>query len=141
MSRPDEQAWRDIVDNFGDRADLGDGGPADLPEFEEHDEHEEPAVEPDPQSWTPSWADEGHFEPPAAPPVPRTSPVKTLAWLGVLGMPAVAIVLYTLTTIINWTPPGWMSLLMVAGFVGGFGVLIAGMRANPEDPWDDGARL
>jgi hypothetical protein len=56
-------------------------------------------------------------------------------------MPALAIVLYTLTTIINWSPPAWFSLLMVAGFVGGFAVLVAGMRRNPEDPWDDGARL
>ena len=138
MSRPDEQAWRDIVDNFGERADLGDGGPAELPDFETH---EEPTVEPDPQSWTPSWEDEGHFEPAPPPPLPKTSPARALAWFGVLGMPAVAIVLYTLTTVINWTPPGWLSLLMVAGFVGGFGVLVAGMRSNPEDPWDDGARL
>lgn len=138
MSRPDEQAWREIVDNFGDRADLGDGGPAELPEFEEP---EEPTVEPDPQTWTPSWEDEGHFEPTAPPPLPRTSPATTLAWIAVLGMPVLAIALYTLTTIINWTPPGWLSLLMVAGFIGGFGVLVAGMRANPEDPWDDGARL
>lgn len=138
MTRPDEQAWRDIVENFGDRADLGDGGPAELPDFEEHDE---PVVEPDPQTWTSTWADEGHFEPPAPPPLPRTSATTALAWFGVLGMPAVAIVLYTLTTIINWTPPGWLSLLMVAGFVGGFGALVAGMRPNREDPWDDGARL
>lgn len=138
MGKPDEQAWRDIVDNFGERADLGDGGPAELPDF---DVQEEPAVEPDPQSWTSSWEDEGHFEPTPPPPLPRTSLGRTIAWFGVLGMPAVAIVLYTLTTVINWTPPGWLSLLMVAGFVGGFGVLVAGMRANPDDPWDDGARL
>lgn len=138
MSRPDEQAWRDIIDNFGERADLGDGGPAELPEFETP---EESPVEPDPQSWTPAWEDEGHFEPAAPPPLPRTSPTRAAAWFGVLGMPAVAIVLYTLGTVINWTPPGWLSLLMVASFVGGFGVLVAGMRSNPEDPWDDGARL
>ena len=138
MSRRDEKAWRDIVDNFGDRVDLGDGGPADLPDF---DDHEEPAVEPDPQSWTPSWEDEGHFEPPTALPLPRTAPARTMAWVGVLGMPALALVLYTLTTIINWTPPGWVSLLMVGGFVVGFGFLVRGMRRHPEDPWDDGARL
>lgn len=138
MSRPEDQAWRDIIDNFGERADLGDGGPAELPDFEEA---EEPAVEPDPQTWTSTWEDEGHFVPPVAAPLPRATAVKTAAWYAVLGMPALAIVLYTLSTIINWTPPGWLSFLMVAAFVAGFGVLVAGMRTHPEDPWDDGARL
>lgn len=138
MTRRDDQAWRDIVEHFGERADLGDGGPAELPDF---DDHEEPTVEPDPHSWTASWQDEGHFEPPPPPPLPRTSPATTLAWIGVLGMPALAIVLYTLSTVFDWAVPGWVSFLMVAAFVIGFGVLVAGMRTHPEDPWDDGARL
>jgi hypothetical protein len=138
MSRKDEQAWRDIIDNFGDRADLGDGGPVELPEF---DEHEEPSVEPDPESWHPSWEDEGHFEPPTAPPLPRTTPARAIAWFGVLAMPAIAILLYTLTTIFAFDVPKWLAFLMVAGFVGGFGYLVATMGNDPGDGWDDGARL
>ena len=137
MNQPDDQAWREIVDNFGDRADLGDGA-VDLPAFEEH---EEPEVEPDPESWHPGWEDEGHFEPPAVPPLPRTSPAHALAWVGVLGMPALAIVLYTLTTVFTFTIPGWVSGVMLVAFVGGFGYLVATMRKDPDDGWDDGARL
>lgn len=138
MSRPDDQAWRDIIDNFGERADLGDAGPVELPDFAEH---EEPTVEPDPDSWTPAWEDEGHFEPPEAPPIPPTTPARAIAWFGVLAMPAVAIVLYTLTAIFNFDVPKWVALLMVAAFVGGFAYLVATMRNEPGDGWDNGARL
>lgn len=78
-----------------------------------------------------------HFVPPPPPPIPRGDIVSQLAWAGVI-LPPVALIVMT---VVGWTPPSWVVFLMVTGFVGGFGTLVARMRGHhPHDP-DDGAVL
>ncbi len=80
---------------------------------------------------------ENHFEPPPAPPVPSTDLVGRLAWGGLLGGPA----LLLLVTVLGWQLPGMVTLLLVSGFVGGLVTLILRMNDRPPNDWggDDGA--
>jgi hypothetical protein len=83
--------------------------------------------------------DEEHFVPPPPPPLPKVEPRRKLAWIGLFGAPALALVLMVLGQAV----PGWVELGLVAAFVGGFGYLVATMGSSPPDPWsgDDGAVL
>lgn len=132
-----ERAWRDIVDHYGD-----------TPTWDEdaaRPEPEPPAERPvvprstdDPDAWRPqSWEDEGRFVPPTPPPVPVAEPRRLAAWAGLFVAPLILLV----ATVFGWYLPGWLSLLLVGWFVGGFGYLVATMDRNPRDPGDDGARL
>ena len=144
-----EAAWRSIVENYGDRPELGSAA-------------SEP-VEPDPPATDPrsvaaaglfdrsyldaheareregsdSWSDEGHFVPPEPPPVPRTTPARRLAWLGLFGAPLAML----LAVVAHLTYPTWVSMGLVAAFVGGFVFLVATMERHGGDGWggDDGA--
>lgn len=129
-----EALWRQIVENYGDRALVE---PAEEPvpvvpqvpieDVFDHDDayfgYEDP--------------DEDRFVPPVPAPLPRARPDRLAAWLGVLGSPAVVLVLLlsglSVEPLIGW--------LLVAAFIGGFGYLVATMPAEPRDPWDDGAQL
>jgi hypothetical protein len=84
-----------------------------------------------------SWDDEGHFVPPPPPPLPPVDPRRKAAWAALLGSPVAALLLLLLDVVI----PGWVSVLLVAAFVGGFGYLVATMRSSAPDDWsgDDGA--
>jgi hypothetical protein len=144
-----EAAWREIVENYGDRAvvdpeDYADRvihlpppsepGQPDRPHLEEsledHFEEEYDELEDD-------LDDEDRFVPPEPEPLPHTRPDRLVAWIGVLGAPAVVLVL--LLTGLSVDPViGW---LLVAAFVGGFGYLVATMSREPRDPWDDGSRV
>ncbi|MBF4160573.1 hypothetical protein [Nocardioides acrostichi] len=139
-----DAAWRAIVENFGERADLG---PDDL-----HDriEQSEPAAtsttwsiqDADPLGLLPSSApppvdDDERFVPPEPPPVPRPPFDRGLAWAGVFGAPTLLIVLL----IGRIHVPTWVAYGGIAWFVGGFGYLVAQMSREPRDPWDDGSRL
>jgi hypothetical protein len=84
-----------------------------------------------------TWEDEGHFVPPEPPPLPVPEPHRLVAWAGVLGAPLVMLVL----VVFRITPPGWLSLLLVVGFVGGFVGLVATMRRDDDGQGDDGAVL
>lgn len=77
---------------------------------------------------------EERFVPPPAPPLPRTSPARGLAWFGLLGVPAVVLVLLVASVAL----PTWVGIGFVAWFVGGFVFLVVGMRTEHDDP-DDGA--
>jgi hypothetical protein len=92
----------------------------------------------DPLNTAATWDDEGHFIPPEPPPLPVPEPHRLVAWIGVLGAPLVMLVL----VVFRVTPPGWLSFLLVVGFVGGFVSLVATMKRD-EDHWpgDDGAVL
>lgn len=83
-------------------------------------------------------ADEsGHFVPPVPPPIPRGDLTSRWAWAGVI-VPPIALLVISAT---SWDPPTWVVVAMAAGFVGGFGTLVARMRGHhPHDP-DDGAVL
>ncbi len=84
-----------------------------------------------------SWHDEGHFVPPAPPPLPTLDLRRRLAWWGLLGTPVAAVLL----VVLNVALPRWGAVLLAAAFVGGFGYLVTTMRSGPPDDWsgDDGA--
>lgn len=131
MSNPqepdDDAAWRSIVENYGDRPDLGEldteqPEPAPSPAVQE-------AREPDP---------EDHYVPPPPPPIPHPDPPRLLAWLGLFGVPA--LVLVCLLAHVNL--PTWSGLILMVWFVGGFVYLVASMRPGAgDDDYDDGAVL
>ncbi len=77
---------------------------------------------------------EEHFVPPTPPPLPRGDAVSRWAWLGLLGTP----VFFFVVVLLGVDLEGWMVLLGVVAFVGGFGVLVARMGDGPGDA-DDGA--
>ena len=139
---PDEDAaWRDIVDNYGERAELEPDDelaertiaapeqPAlaevfgDDADEDDDDDDDDPTG---PSSYRPE---------PEAIPIP--SPDRLLAWIGVFGSPALLLIFLVL----GLSMPGWLGWLLVGGFVGGFLYLVMRMPGSPRDPWDDGARL
>jgi hypothetical protein len=141
----EDAAWRAIVDNYGDQPDFPD---LDLPDPD--DAPDTPQAAPaapafpslerrweDPLQSEASWEDEGHFTPPEPPPLPTVEPQRRLAWAGLFGAPLVMLV----AVVLGWTMPGWLGFLLVAGFLGGFGFLVATMpRSRSEDgDGDDGA--
>ncbi len=142
MAKDDEDAWRSIVDNYGDRPEL--------------DTDEVPAAEPpaaapsgpsapsapsgrDETSWDDPYPDADwttdRFVPPAPPPIPTTTTDRYVAWAGVLGSPALLLVCLVLAIDL----PSFFVFLMVTGFVGGFLYLVLTMTREPRDPDDDGA--
>ena len=160
MSRPEDEsrtelAWREIVENYGERAVLDDPsapsdeataapeGPspappaspasppaADLPEHLRDDDEVELREQ--------AIAKAERFRPPPAPPFPfpRTWQ-RGLAWAGIFVAPVIALVIGLLSIyvhpIVGWALVGW--------FVGGFGYLVSHMPRSPRDPWDDGSRI
>lgn len=77
--------------------------------------------------------EEEGFVPPTPPPLPKVEPFRQLAWIGLLGGPALllAAVLFSLAL------PEWVSVLAVGGFLGGFVTLVATMDDHDDD-WDPG---
>ena len=127
--------WRSIVDNYGDR-----------PEIEEPEVVVPPSPKAlDPDDDLPGHADGStvvddagdHYVPPPPPPIPRTTPVRTLAWIGLFGVPL--FVLVCLVTGVRL--PSWLGLVLMGWFVGGFVFLVASMRPEERDGYDDGAVL
>jgi hypothetical protein len=133
-SRDEDEAWRQIVANYGDAPSVEDA-----PRPEPDEDLSEPAVEPAPASTPASfaWEDEGRFVPPPPPPIPRPEPRRGLAWAGLFGAPLVLLVALVLGIYL----PGWLSLILVGGFVGGFIYLVSTMPTEPRDPGDDGSRI
>jgi hypothetical protein len=143
-----DAAWRAIVENYGERPELGSSAhepaapepPSDpravaaagLFDRSYLDAHE--AREPESRD---SSGDEGHFVPPEPPPVPRTTPARRLAWLGLFGAPLAMLV----AVVAHLSYPTWLSMGLVAAFVGGFVFLVATMERHTDDGWggDDGA--
>ncbi len=144
----DEDAWRAIVDNYGERIELDDVSSV------------EPVVEPDdnkgydaaggaglqrlfrplPEPEADDVEDELDevFVPPPPPPLPKLSPDRLLAWAGLFGSPTILLICLVLN--IHLMP--WLGYLLVASFIGGFAYLVVKMpRSTDIDPWDDGARL
>lgn len=131
MQRDDDDAWRAIVDNYGDRVELD---PAEelpaaerrAPSYDEPDDDVDPWQDPD-----------DGFVPPPLPPIPRPPNDRLAAWIGVLGSPLALV----LTAILQVDLPEWAILALVAAFVGGFLYLVFRTPRSPRDPWDDGARV
>ena len=128
----DDAAWRSIVDNYGERPTI------DEPEVEvppsARDLGPPPGADEPPDVDPPDPDD--HFVPPPAPPLPRPAPPRLLAWLGLFGVPTLVLV----ALVAGIALPSWLSILLMAWFVGGFVYLVASMRPRP-DGYDDGARL
>jgi hypothetical protein len=127
----DEQdgGWRD--GRVIRRVDAGDGSsPA------QQDEYDGTGTEP--AAAEPA-ADEGHFVPPEPPPFPEVEPVTRIAWIGVLGGPALLLV----AAILGWELAGPVAFLAVGAFVAGFGTLVTRMKDRPPTDLggDDGAVL
>jgi hypothetical protein len=145
----EELAWRSIVDNYGERAQLDEppvapapgppvgplsdgtpfggrfGDPSALDGFD--GEPEDQRAE----------DDEEGFVPPEPPPLPKLAPDRAAAWAGVFGSPVVLL----MTLILSVSIPTWLGYLLVLGFVGGFVYLVVQMPREPRDPWDDGAQV
>ncbi|MFC5178977.1 hypothetical protein [Nocardioides taihuensis] len=130
----EDDAWRAIVENYGERPRL-DPSP--------------PAPEPEPVWFTGALADaagsagaddiddpdEEGFVPPPPPPLPWPEPARLLAWLGVFGAPTVLLV----GLVLGVTLPSVLGYALIGWFVGGFGYLVLHMDNTPRDPGDDGA--
>jgi hypothetical protein len=133
----DDEAWRGIVDNYGERVELDPDPPSATP-------FEAPATRPassygeertweDPDS---DWSTD-RFVPPPPPPVPTPPRDRFVAWIGLLGAPG----LLLLCLVTGISIPSWLPLLLVAAFVAGFVYLVVRMPREPRDPGDDGAVL
>lgn len=121
MSNRDDEAWRQIVEHYGDRPVL--------------DEPPAPPVS-EPFRFTFEVDDESFVPPPIEPASP-TSPERRAAWVAFALAPMALLV----SAVLHWQPAAPVTLLLVALFLGAFGFLVATMSHEPRDPYDDGARL
>ena len=126
----DDDAWRAIVENYGDRPEVEDPpAPVAVPEpgtpASTYDESD-PVAE-----------DRERFVPPEPPPAPALDLPRNLPWVGVFGVPAVLLV----ALLAGVGLPTWLGYLMVSSFVGSFLYLVLTMKPGGRDPFDDGARL
>jgi hypothetical protein len=132
----DEDAWRAIVENYGERVELDDEPPADPPTEQRLERLFTPLPQPEVDE-VEDEPDDG-FVPPTPPPLPKLPPDRLLAWLGLFGSPTILLV----CVVLNVHLPPWLGYLLVASFIGGFLYLVVKMpRRDDIDPWDDGARL
>ncbi|WP_134738740.1 hypothetical protein [Nocardioides sp. 503] len=131
----DDEAWRAIVENFGERADLDPEPPAPEPVA---DAPVAPAPA-GPTGWDETAPDDDwttdRFVPPPPPPLPTTTPDRMVAWAGLFGAPAILLV----CLVAGVDLPSLVAYLLVAAFVGGFLYLVVQMPRGPRDPDDDGA--
>lgn len=127
----EDELWRSIVANYGDRAELTtDDLAAEPPPAVPSYDVDEGGAGPDADL-----LDEDRFVPPDPPPPPLPERPRLLAWLGVLVAPLV--LLTGALTPIRF--PQLVGLALVGWFVAGFGYLVATMPRGPRDPGDDGA--
>lgn len=128
----EDDAWRSIVENFGDRADLDPSEtPVPPPPLAPAPMREDPD-EFDPPAW-----DQERFVPPPPPPLPSTTKDRLIAWAGIFGSPTILLV----CLVLGISLPRFIALLLVASFVAGFLYLVFLMPRGPRDPGDDGAVL
>lgn len=152
--RDEDELWRSIVENYGERialdppaepsleppapspAEPGDSGHDPAPPVQPH---AQPPAQRDEPDLLDAWDDpDDHFVPPEPPPLPTLEPPRLLAWTGVFGVPILVIV----ASVLKISVPSFASMLCLAWFVGGFGYLVATMRRDGDpDEWDDGAVL
>lgn len=118
----EEQAWRQIVDNYGEWPVVPD-------------EHEAAPV-PQPQPFRLELFDDA-FVPPPLPPPPVVAPERRVAWVFLVGVPVALVVL----ALAGVALPGILTAGLIVGCLVSFGYLVATMSTDPRDPDDDGARL
>lgn len=131
-ARDEDELWRSIVDNYGDRAELSpdelaEARPVERPAETSAISPGEPGADPDDEV--------EEFVPPEPPPVPLPRGPRLVAWGGVLLGP----LLMLLAALTRTTLPTLGGLALVSWFIGGFAYLVATMPRGPRDPGDDGA--
>ena len=135
-----ELAWREIVENYGERASLSSDAPDPAPAAPEpepaetaYDVEDEPDEEP-----VDEIAEVDRFTPPVAPPIPlpRTWQ-RGVAWGGIFIAPTLAL----LIAIFSIYTPSIVGWALIAWMVGGFLYLVFDMPSSPRDPWDNGSRV
>lgn len=132
--RDEDAAWREIVDHFGDRAELEDAESA-APDGDPR----AGATPGDPGS-APAWwrpEAEDRFVPPEPPAATWPTGPRLAGWLGIFAAPLILLV----CLILSIRLPFPLGQLLVAWFVGGFAYLVWTMPRGPRDPWDDGSRV
>jgi len=144
-SRDEDEAWRQIVANYGEQPSVDDlprvdDGPVGrVPDDLDRAPDADPAPGPAPDDGSAfgvlPWEEEGRYVPPPPPPIPRPEPRRALAWVGLFGAPIVLLV----ALVFGIYLPGWVSAILVGGFIGGFVYLVSTMSKDPRDPGDDGA--
>ena len=138
MSRQDEDdAWRSIVENYGERVEIDPAPSGTEPEAAYDDPDDRDRLGDPDTDWDDRDDPDDHFVPPPPPPLPHPTPVRLAAWIGVFGAPAVLLVAMVLALPL----PGWLGNGLVGYFVAGFLYLVFHMERGPRDPWDDGARV
>ncbi|WP_104107321.1 hypothetical protein [Nocardioides sp. 616] len=151
MTSRDDEAWRAIVENYGERPSLDDLGTETASGRRARPTGEGDPAAADPGPFTgPTGSDEAADDPPEsggetdddfvpqpAPPLPEVPPLRRASWSAVLGIPILMLVL----ALTGWRPPTLVSLVAVVCFVAGFGYLVATMSRDPRDPWDNGAQV
>jgi hypothetical protein len=117
VTQPDDDAWKQIVDNYGERV--------------------APPAEPPPEAPEPYYLElyDEQFVPPPLPPPAVISPERRLAWVGLVGSPIALVVV----NLLDYGLPGVLTGGLVLAFLASFGYLVATM--DPRDPDDDGARV
>ena len=136
MVSKDDDVWRAIVDNYGDRPELEQNVEPPAEAEPEPRRATEPAAgwdDPYPDS---DWSTD-RFVPPPPPPLPAPTTDRLIAWLGVFGSPAVLLV----CLVFGIALPHLVAYLLVGAFVGGFLYLVSQMPRGPRDPDDDGAQV
>lgn len=121
------QAWREIIDNYGERVEITKP-PVHPPPARPEPVEYQPIVETDPLGEI--------FIPPNPGPASLPEPRRRLAWFGVLGIPA----LLFISLLAAVRLPSWAIGFGAVWFVAGLGYLVATMDSSRrhDDP-DDGA--
>ncbi len=139
-----DSAWREIVENYGERPALFAREPLTVAP----DVDADPEPEPDPPPSLDDDQSQGnlfealtrveHFHPPVPPPIPRPRTwQRAAAWAGLTVAPVLALIA-SLTSTYLPPPIGWILLLWpIAGFL----YLVFDMPTNSREPWDDGSRI
>ena len=150
-AQAEEQAWREIVEHYGDLTVVPDDGLDGLPDpdpapVDPRDEPDvagvadsgvdppEPTADPAREVFRFEPYDE-RFVPPPLPPPPDIPTDRRLAWVGLLAPPVLLLVVVAL----DYALPGILTGALVVAFLASFGYLVATM--TPRDPDDDGARV
>lgn len=145
----EDEAWRQIVENYGDRPQVDDDADEAVAHLEDRPLPEPPAAPagptPDPTSesgprpFDPGrlWEEADTFVPPPVAALPLAEPKRLVAWIGIFVVPAV----YLVAVVAQLDYPGLADVALLAWLIGGFGYLVWTMPKRPHDPWDDGSRL
>lgn len=92
--------------------------------------------EPAPRDWTPPVEDEGHFEPPEPPPLPKPRPATIVGFVAIVT--GIALLLATGLTGVGDAIALPLGLVLISA---GIAWLLFRIRRGPPDSDDDGARL